>query len=313
MSNESNLQRDTRSLSKNLPGDVDIRYRFDAPPTMCNLEFAKPLFPQQDLHGKAAVPNYGYRKQNQARATIPEPQLTAQVIKECQIAFSTLMKLIGNPAAVYRPRQGVDVGARNLRYSSGKELPHDTRTTLIRQMSITEFGMRWEPARQIFYGAGKVFANDGMTETVPTHDLAHLLVGACGNLPWCPEGSQEDVRLAEYYAVFLENIFDKVYGYVVARCFNAERVLHEAITYARWFVDVHYAPFPLPAEEAYRRFCWNMDMQAIIRLSPLFFALKRAERTFPAYRDQIWELHYNTADAPRPDQVGFVCPDNAKN
>lgn len=50
--------------------------------------------------------------------------------------------------------------------------------------------------------------------------------------------------MAEYYAVFIENLFDKVCGYIVHGNYKRDTVLHETITYARWFVDVHYAPFP---------------------------------------------------------------------
>lgn len=305
MSSDANVQKNAGSVGKRVAGYNDIQYRFDAASAACNFSSAKLVSPKQGV----SVPNYGPRKNVPKALAETGPQTTARVIRECQAAFSGLMKSIGNAANVYQRRELDRTSAPAMRYSSGKELAIETRDILRRQMAITEFGMRWEPTRQVFYGAGKIFANEGSTETVPTHDLAHLLVGACGNLPWCPEGGQEEVRLAEYYAVFLENLFDKVYGYVVAGAFNAERVLHEAITYARWFVEVHYAPFPLPAEEAYRRFCWNMNVQAISRLSPVFFALKRVERTFPEYRDQIWELHFNTGDAPPPEQVAVICPD----
>jgi hypothetical protein len=318
MSSELNLQTDTKSVSKIATQSYDVQYRFEPSAGLCNFASAKAVaaMPAQELPmaklthdqiAKIPTTNYGYKAPvRKPSPALTKRQQTARTIKNCQVAFSELMQLIGDSTTVHQKQDLGDVTPGG-RYSS--ELSTEIRTILDRQMPITEFGMRWEPNFQVFYGSGKIFANNGTTNTVPTHDLAHLLIGACGNLQWCPEGGQEDVRLAEYYAVFIENLFDKVYGYMVAGAYNRDTVLYESISYARWFVDVHYAPFPIPAEEAYRRFCKHMDIDAIVRLSPLFFALKHVERTFPAYRDQIWELHFNTHDAPPAEQVAVICPD----
>ncbi len=308
------------TLSKGIAGEANIEVKFDVSKVAsetCNFSSAKRVsatIADNNLAGavqvdmsKAAAPDYRYRYSRNSPAAAPSTTHgSARIIRDCQLAFAAIMKSIGNPAAVYRPRAHNEVGMTKTRESTMQIMPPDTRMALQRQMAVTEFGMRWEPGRQFFYGAGKVFANAGVTQTVPTHDLAHLMIGACGNLEWCPEGGDRDVRLAEYYAVFLENLFDKIYGHMVVGSFEAERTLHESIEYARWFVEVHYAPFPLPAEEAYRRFCWNLDIDAAVRLSPLFFALKSVERTFPQYRDQIWELHFNTGDAPRAEDMAFA-------
>lgn len=318
MSNESNLQNGTDSVSKNKQTKHDVQYRFDATAGLCNVAMAKPvavMLDQQmptvqltrDLIGKIPY-SYGVSSGIGA-STFSKRPTAASVIKKCQIAFSEIIHSIGDPTTTHM-KQAEDRATAEACMSG---FSTEVRAVLDRQLPITEFGMRWEPNFQVFYGSGKIFANNGTTNTVPTHDLAHLLVGACGNLPWCPEGGQEEVRLAEYYAVFIENIFDKVYAYIVNGTFNRDTALYEAITYARWFVDVHYAPFPIPAEEAYRRFCKNMDVAAIVRLSPLFFALKHVERTFAGYRDQIWELHFNTEDAPPAEKVAVICPDGRLN
>lgn len=320
MSSESNLQEDTKAVSKSAALNYDVQYRFEPSPNLCNFVTAKSLaaMPIQDAPfvqltpeqiSKVRIPHYGYQTPvKKAAPTLTKRQLTARLIKDCQGAFSEIMHLIGDSTTVHQ-KQALGDATSGGRYSS--ELSPEIRTILDRQMPITEFGMRWEPNFQVFYGSGKIFANNGTTNTVPTHDLAHLLIGACGNLEWCPEGGQEDVRLAEYYAVFIENLFDKVYGHKMMGSYHRDTVLYESISYARWFVDVHYAPFPIPAEEAYRRFCKHMDIDAIVRLSPFFFALKHVERTFPTYRDQIWELHFNTHDAPPAEQVAVICPDGA--
>ena len=314
MNNKADVKQHIGSQSKDVYGHARIQFQIDPSSAICNFASAKPVSAPLagNMSGQPAIAELrkpmavDYRPRGAYKNGPTPTQTAARIIRECQIGFGKVMQMIGNPAAVYQARPHNQIGMSKTREATMQVMPFETRNALNHQMSITEFGMRWEPGRQLFYGAGKVFANGDVTQTVPTHDLAHLLIGACGNLQWCPEGGQEEVRLAEYYAVFLENLFDKVYGHFIAGSFTVERVLHEAIEYARWFVDVHYAPFPIPAEEAYRRFCWNLDAEAVVRLSPLFFALKHVERTFPDYRDQTWELHFNTADAPLAEQVAFA-------
>jgi hypothetical protein len=317
MNNKAQSGKAIGAVSQGIGGAGNVQFKFDTTGAVCNFATAKLVSAQPatsaqpapvlaDLRRPTAA-DYRYRHTRNSSVGAPlAAQGSPAVIRECQNAFAHIINAIGNPGATYHARQHNEIGMSQSREATMQIMPLETRRALDRQMSQTEFGMRWEPARQFFYGAGKVFANPGSTNTVPTHDLAHLLIGACGNLEWCPEGGDRDVRLAEYYAVFIENLFDKIYGHLIAGTFEPERVLHETINYSRWFVDVHYAPFPIPAEEAYRRFCWNIDVDAITRLSPLFFALKRVERTFPDYRDQIWELHFNTSDAPQAEQVAFA-------
>ncbi|PRC94357.1 hypothetical protein [Solimicrobium silvestre] len=319
MKNESQLQSNADSMVQNMYGKYDVQYRLRAPAALCNFATATTaaFMPDQsmptmdlsrDLVNQVTIPNYGYKNQTKKISPVfSKRQQAALLIKDCQLAFSDVMHAIGNTATKHQKQKIGPAVAPGERYSS--ELSTEIRTILDRQMPITEFGMRWEPDFQVFYGAGKIFANAGVTNTVPTHDLAHLLIGACGNLEWCPEGEHEEVRLAEYYAVFIENLFDKVYGHMAQGSYKHDTVLNETIAYMRWFVDVHYSPFPIPAEEAYRRFCWNMDVAAIVRLSPLFFALKHVERTITGYRDQIWEMHFNTEDAPLAEQVAAICAD----
>jgi hypothetical protein len=309
------LQNSTNSFSKSMQGKYDVQYRFETPNASSNLATAAvtatAVASMSDQSMPMAQVNYGYKQSPVAKKpqTLTKRQHTARLVANCQHTFSELMHDIGNVATVRQSREIDSAVAPSERYAS--ELPSDICAILDRQMPLTEFGMRWEPGFQVFYGSGKIFANHEATDTVLTHDLAHLLIGACGNLPWCPKGDTEEVVLAEYNAVFIENILDKVYNYSVDGTYNRDKVLFETLTYVRWFVDVHYAsfPFPIPAEEAYRRFCRNIDVAAIVRLSPLFFAMKHIERTFPEHRNQTWELHFNTADAPPPDQVAVMGPD----
>jgi hypothetical protein len=319
------LKNSTDSFSKNLQGKYDAQYRFETPNALPSVASAMAVASMPDLSmptaqvnhdllGKLPTPNYGYKNPvKKIRPALTKRQHAARVIADCQNAFSEMMHAIGNAAAIHQ-KQEIDPAVA-LRALYSPELPAKIRIILERQMPLTEFGMRWEPGFQVFYGCGNIFANHVATSTYLTHDLAHLLIGSCGNLPWCPSGETKEVLLAEYNAVFIENLLDKVYNTVVNGTYSRDNVLFETLTYTRWFADVHYAehPFPIPTEEAYRRLFWNMDVAAIVRMSPLFFALKHVERSLPEHRDQSWELHFNTTDAPSPEQVAAICPDGPMN
>lgn len=136
-------------------------------------------------------------------------------------------------------------------------------------MQSEEFAMIWNPERQTIYRKSLRFDHMGSVRTFPTHDLAHLLVGACGDLEWLPVGTADEKRIAEYNAVFLENLLDKTFYNVVNKVEHP--ILWSSLRYLRWFVFKHFTPFPIPAEEAYRRFCWRIDASAAVRLSPYFF------------------------------------------
>src|ERR1700755_1023833 len=111
-------------------------------------------------------------------------------------------------------------------------------------MRADEFRLTWTPERQIIHGRSRVFTNEGPTRTYPTHDLAHLLVAACGDLNWIPDGSDYEVRVAEYNAVFLENLLDKTLYYLEKEFEDTPAILNGSLKFLRWFVIEHYTPFP---------------------------------------------------------------------
>jgi hypothetical protein len=137
----------------------------------------------------------------------------------------------------------------------------------------------WRRDRQTFAFGDVIYVHEGPTKTNPSHDLAHLLIAANGGLPWLPRG--ESLRLAEYNAVFIETLLNLIRYAVVSRPLDGVIILKRTLRHARWFVEKHYAPFPVPAEEAYRLFCWEIDASVIGRLSPLFFDLRTLELLAP--------------------------------
>jgi hypothetical protein len=164
-------------------------------------------------------------------------------------------------------------------------------------------GMYWSPERQIFFHDDQVFIHEGTTNTAPSHDLAHLLLAKAGGVLWLPGGDPEAVRIAEYNAVFLEHLFDRTYNSVAYRATEPWDIVRQTLEYARWFVEQHYAPFPLPAEEAYRQFCWSINREEIARLSPVFFEQKRKERQGP-FKSKTWKIHLSSLELVAADHEG---------
>lgn len=166
-------------------------------------------------------------------------------------------------------------------------------------------GMSWSTHRQIIFHRAQIFVHEGPTKTEPSHDLAHLLLAVTGGLQWFPDGEPDAVRIAEYNAVLLEHLFDGIYNSVIHGSIASGAILRRSIEYARWFVEQHFAPFPLTPEEAYRQFCWGLDVKAVTRLSPVFFEQKRLERQ-GGYRNNQWTLNLSSTRRVAPDKDGLA-------
>jgi hypothetical protein len=160
----------------------------------------------------------------------------------------------------------------------------------------SELRLCWRREHQMIAFGDMVYAHKGPTKTNPSHDLAHLFVAANGGLPWLPRG--EARPLAEYNAVFVETLLNHIRYAVVSRPMDGADILRRTLRHARWFVEKHYAPFPVPAEEAYRLFCWQIDPIVIGRLSPLFFDLRTVELQAPGGPEEGVSLTFAASHAP---------------
>jgi hypothetical protein len=168
----------------------------------------------------------------------------------------------------------------------------------LNELAVTgKLGLLWQQDKQTFYCDSLVYTHEGPTKTRPTHDLAHLFIAANDAMPWAPIGGDEAIRMAEYNAVFLENLLCNAHYFVDGRVAKPS-ILSTSIQHARWFVEKHYVPFPVPAEEAYRRFCWGIVPSTISRLAPLFFSLREQEQHDPQYGVHGIELHFSRDDNP---------------
>jgi len=158
-----------------------------------------------------------------------------------------------------------------------------------------ELGMSWSKNKQSFYCGDKTFTNDGPICTFPSHDLIHLLVATSGNLPWMPVGDDKLVRLAEYNAVFLENLCKHAFEYVETNV-RAD-IISTVKKYMKWFVEEHYAPFPITYNTAYYHFCSKINASVIVRLCPLIFQQLKKEKK-DSFLDAEHEISFRLTDTP---------------
>jgi hypothetical protein len=159
-------------------------------------------------------------------------------------------------------------------------------------------GMRWSLTDQSMRCDDDSYVHEGPIHTDPSHDCAHLLAAANRGMAWRPSGDRAEIKLAEFNAIFIEHLLDRVSAYPSRQ----EQVLPEVKRYGDWFVESHFAPFPISAAEARQRFCDSLDVETIVRLSPHFFVMKREERAGRRpFRSRPIDLEFGSEDTPIPD------------
>ena len=161
--------------------------------------------------------------------------------------------------------------------------------------------MSWTPEFQSIALGEEEFSHQGSISTDPSHDLAHLLVGTSGKLPWAPVGNTTTTKMAEYNAILLEHLLTNIYDCVATHSWSEKIVLTKTLSHAQWFVEHHYAPFPVSAKQALSEFLRLADSEVLTRLAPHFFRQKRAERTDPKFREKVWNITAEVAGAPEID------------
>jgi len=164
------------------------------------------------------------------------------------------------------------------------------------------FAMDWRMGRQEFYVDNQSYVNEGGTNTHPSHDLAHLLIAANGGLAWKPANEDRTKSVvAEYNAIFLETLLDRAYNCVFGLVVPGH-VIPQVKQHARWLVEKHYSPFPIPFEQAFFQLCSHLNPEIITRLSPHYFNQKTVEA-----RDQNsggggsfgdYKIAFNSNDTP---------------
>lgn len=165
---------------------------------------------------------------------------------------------------------------------------------------------RWTPTKQAFRADGEVYFHRGGTDTSPSHDLAHLVLAAGSQLPWLPRG--QDLKLAEFNAVTLEHICDRI----VRR--PGIDALNDALKHSQDFVTRHYAPFPIPFPEALNRFRRGLDVESVLRLSPYLLQQRMFECLTPEHRNREHVGRFQSGARPHvPDHLVYHVASLAKS
>ncbi len=161
-----------------------------------------------------------------------------------------------------------------------------------------DFAMLWSPGGQLMSDGVQAFAHDGPINTEPSHDLAHMIVAANGGLQWRPAGPQPSICHAEYNAVMLEHLYDKVYRSRVGSEFGSDAIVPSLVDHGRWFVTKHFTPFPTSPEKALAQFARGMNPEVAGRLGAYFFDMKHAERQDPAHMGRTFSARFRASDNP---------------
>ena len=118
----------------------------------------------------------------------------------------------------------------------------------------------------------------------------------------------DEAKLAEFNAVLLEGLL----AAVVRAIRDEEPVDLEAeLEHARWFVAEHYAPFPVSLDEALRRFRDGLDVEAVVRLLPIFWQVRTRELDDPDHRRARFQITFRATDAPAAEAEAFEAQDFA--
>ncbi|MBD2578755.1 hypothetical protein [Oscillatoria sp. FACHB-1406] len=172
--------------------------------------------------------------------------------------------------------------------------------------SCKKLSFFWSPNQQRFACNDVAIEGFGEICTDPSHDLVHLIIAANDNMFWLPRGERDAVCWAEYNAVFLENLFDKTCNAIAFGTSSNPDAFGETVKYMDWFVNQHYAPFPVSATLAVRHFCEQIDPFLVACLFPYYLYLKTYERTHSNYRSGQYELDFTARDRPPADELGWL-------
>lgn len=162
-----------------------------------------------------------------------------------------------------------------------------------------DYAMLWSPAGQMMGDGAEAFWHEGPINTLPTHDLAHLLVAASSKLEWRPAGDHQGIFFAEYNAVMTEHLLDRLFRAHVDKSSPPSEVAAGLLAHGKWFVEKHFVPFPATTDQALRHWATGMDAGRLATLSPYFFDMKKGERADPDYGQRTWTARFSASDRPK--------------
>lgn len=170
-----------------------------------------------------------------------------------------------------------------------------------------KLAMRWEPERQFMWVDGDIYEHAGRPLTTPSHDLAHLVVAANGELPWKPSGAYDSIVFAEFNASFVQSTFMQVRAALLdpaLRGREAEGIAKNAHYYANEHAVTYKIDFPCSQEEATDRLALAIRPDFVARLFPMYVTTVALElrRDHPPIRIEFTDAYVPPASDERDRQ-----------
>ena len=128
-------------------------------------------------------------------------------------------------------------------------------------------------------GETEVRTNEEKPPTSPCHDIVHFICGFHKDYEWDYEGEYYSAKVAEYNAVFLENI---LYFYLKNRNLKwpMYMIAHSIEEHMNWFVNDHYK-MEIPGDKLKKWFLKRLDIPLIINHYPSYHQVKMMEDESP--------------------------------
>jgi hypothetical protein len=128
-------------------------------------------------------------------------------------------------------------------------------------------------------GETEVRTNEEKPPTGPCHDIAHFICGFHKHYEWDYEGEYYSAKVAEYNAVFLENI---LYFYLKNRNLKwpMYMIAHSIEEHMNWFVNIHYK-MEIPGDKLKKWFLKRLDIPLIINHYPSYHQVQMMENESP--------------------------------
>ena len=128
-------------------------------------------------------------------------------------------------------------------------------------------------------GETEVRTNEEKPPTSPSHDIAHFVCGFHKEYEWDYQGEYLSSKLAEYNAVFLENI---LFFYIKKRDLKwpLYMITHSIEKHINWFVNDYYK-FEIPGDRLKEYFLRRLEPSVVVQHYPSFYQVQMMQEETP--------------------------------
>lgn len=128
-------------------------------------------------------------------------------------------------------------------------------------------------------GETEVRTNEEKPPTYPSHDIAHFICGFHKEYEWDYQGEYLSSKVAEYNAVFMENILF-FYPKIRDKGWTTNMIAYSIEKHLHWFVVDHYK-MEIPGQTLKEWFLKRLEPSVIIQHYPSFHQVQMMEEETP--------------------------------